>query len=158
AGNVILTGRFTGTVDFGAGNYVSTGTFSDAYIAKLDPAGNPVWSKHIGGDQDQMGDVITTDPAGSVYAFGRLYAQTVDFGGGPINGGGYLVKYDAAGTFEWVNTYDDEIRDIVIDTAGDVVFTGYFPGTSDFGGGSLTSAGAEDVFLVKLDTDGNHVW
>ncbi|MEJ7731353.1 MAG: hypothetical protein WKG00_19325 [Polyangiaceae bacterium] len=31
-------------------------------------------------------------------------------------------------------------------------------GTMDFGGGPLTSAGSDDVFLARLDHDGGHVW
>ncbi len=35
---------------------------------------------------------------------------------------------------------------------------GYFAGTVDFGGGPLVSAALNDVFLAKLDADGDHVW
>jgi len=28
----------------------------------------------------------------------------------------------------------------------------------DFGGGELTSAGAEDIFLAKFDANGSHLW
>jgi len=38
------------------------------------------------------------------------------------------------------------------------VITGFFAGSINFGGGALTSAGADDIFLVKLDADGGHVF
>ena len=36
------------------------------------------------------------------------------------------------------------------DPSGNVAMTGYFDGTVDFGGGTLTSAGSDDIFLVKF--------
>jgi hypothetical protein len=45
-----------------------------------------------------------------------------------------------------------------IDSAGNVVVTGYFQGTVDFGGGPLTTAGEDDIFVAKLDSSGNHLW
>ncbi len=51
---------------------------------------------------------------------------------------------------------------IVADASGSVYTTGYFLGTSDYNPGvgvsTLTSAGAEDIFLSKLDSAGNFVW
>lgn len=39
---------------------------------------------------------------------------------------------------------------IATDPEGNVVVTGYFAGTLSFGGGALTSAGSDDIFLAKL--------
>ena len=36
--------------------------------------------------------------------------------------------------------------------------TGEFENDVDFGGGVLTSANFFDLFVVKFDADGNHVW
>ena len=44
------------------------------------------------------------------------------------------------------------------DAQGNVIVTGAFHGTIDWGGGALTSAGGSDIFLVKLDQAGKHVW
>jgi hypothetical protein len=45
-----------------------------------------------------------------------------------------------------------------VDAAGNVLVTGAFSGTTDLGGGPLTSAGGRDIFVAKLDTEGGHVW
>jgi hypothetical protein len=37
-----------------------------------------------------------------------------------------------------------------VDGSGNVVATGYFRDTVDFGGGPLTSAGLRDLYLLKL--------
>ena len=44
------------------------------------------------------------------------------------------------------------------DAQGNVIVTGAFHGTMDWGGGVLTSAGGSDIFLVKLDKAGKHLW
>jgi len=41
---------------------------------------------------------------------------------------------------------------------GGAVITGSFAGTTDFGGGLLTSAGATDAFLASYDYMGAHLW
>jgi hypothetical protein len=52
----------------------------------------------------------------------------------------------------------DGARAVASDDVGNVYVTGFFRDTVDFGGGARTSAGMADLFLLKLDADGNHVW
>ncbi|RMD57592.1 sortase, partial [Candidatus Parcubacteria bacterium] len=56
----------------------------------------------------------------------------------------------------------DHARGATLDGAGNVYTTGYFGGMVDFDPGAgtynLSSAGGADVFVSKLDTDGNFVW
>ena len=54
---------------------------------------------------------------------------------------------------------EDLVTAMAVDpTTGDVIATGYFHDTIDFGGGPMASTGNEDIFLVRLTADGNHVW
>ena len=54
----------------------------------------------------------------------------------------------------WSNRFGssdlDEGRAIAVDVDGDVLVTGSFNGTVNFGGGPLTSAGSDDIFVLKL--------
>ena len=43
----------------------------------------------------------------------------------------------------------DRGRSVAVDSGGNVLVTGGFEGTVDFGGGGLTSAGDHDIFLAK---------
>lgn len=48
---------------------------------------------------------------------------------------------DAAAQYGW---------SVALDGPGNAFLTGQFRGTTDFGGGPLTSAGADDIFLAKF--------
>src|SRR5207245_356920 len=51
-GNVVVTGYFYGSIDFGAGPIPSDGP-SDLYVVKLDPAGKRLWNRQYG-DEDEV--------------------------------------------------------------------------------------------------------
>lgn len=54
---------------------------------------------------------------------------------------------------------EDVVAAIAHDPAtGDIVATGYFRNSIDFGGNPMGSTGGNDIFLVRLTADGNHVW
>ncbi|MDC3953541.1 SBBP repeat-containing protein [Polyangium jinanense] len=78
-------------------------------------------------------------------------------------GSAYVAKFDAAGVKQWERAYPATaygvVRALDIDTGGNVILVGEFSGTIDFGGDDLTtpSPGA-DIFVVKLDAMGMHVW
>ena len=47
---------------------------------------------------------------------------------------------------------------VAVDASGNVIITGHFYSTTDFGGGALTSVGNEDIFVAKFAPDGTHLW
>ncbi|MBM4085222.1 MAG: hypothetical protein FJ272_10570, partial [Planctomycetes bacterium] len=53
-------------------------------------------------------------------------------------------------------------KDVAVDSAGNVIVTGYFVGAVDFdpgpGAAMLTSSGVVDQFLAKYDANGRHLW
>ena len=77
-----------------------------------------------------------------------------------------LFTFAQQPTFEWAKqmggTSDDYGRSIAIDASGNVYSTGSFQGTTDFDPGAgvfnLTSAGVEDIYIQKLDANGNFIW
>jgi len=62
----------------------------------------------------------------------------------------------------WAESFGDSgyqfTRAVAVDTSGNAVVVGSFAGSVDFGGGSLTSEGGNDVFVAKLGPKGEHLW
>lgn len=164
-GNIVVTGFFESTVDFGGGALTCEG-HSDAFVAKYDAVGAHLWSKRFGDDGHfAKGHAVVTDGDGAVIVTGKFGGE-VDFGGGPMSAGGntdvFVVKLDADGAHLWSRRIGgadvDMGTDIAVDGAGNVVVTGQFRGTVDFGGGPLTSAGDHDIFVAKYSAGGVHLW
>lgn len=60
------------------------------------------------------------------------------------------------------STEFDMVKDVAVDSDGNLITVGQFSGTADFDPGSgvynLTSAGLTDFFVMKQDPDGNLIW
>ena len=52
----------------------------------------------------------------------------------------------------------DSAYDLAVDGEGNVYVVGSFQGSVDFGGGVLTSAGSDDIFLASYAPNGAHRW
>ena len=156
AGNIFITGYFAGSIDFGTGALTSLGE-SNIFLVKFDPAGDTVWSKRFGGAGHQQAFHLTVDATDSVTIAGG-YDNSVDFGGGPLTSDGptyaFVAKFDASGTHLWSRGFGSAMSSgasgVASADANHVLLAGNFLGGIDFGGGQLTTHGANDVFLAKL--------
>jgi FlgD Ig-like domain/Beta-propeller repeat len=165
SGNVLATGDFNGTANFGGGNFASAGNL-DIFLAKYNANGVHQWSQHFGSFFDDSGAAVAVDGSGYIFMTG-FFNHLVDFGGGAFDTGAgsdvFLAKYDANGVHQWSrsfgNAYDAHGTGLAVDGSGNVVVTGGFSGTVDFGGGGIASAGfSTDIFLAKYNTNGVHQW
>ncbi len=64
--------------------------------------------------------------------------------------------------WQWVKqaggSGDDQGWSIATDSEGNSYVTGSFSGTAAFGDTNLTSSGSTDIFVAKLDSNGNWLW
>jgi hypothetical protein len=164
---MVLTGKFGyfgGPVDFGGGPLTSAGG-PDIFVAKFSASGAHVWSRGMGGTGQDTGLSIGVDSGGNVVVTG-YFQGTVNFGGGSLSSAGatdiFLMKYSASGAHVWSKrfggTSDDRGTGVAVAGTGDVVVTGFFNATADFGGGPQTSTGGGDIFLAKYSSTGTHTW
>ena len=56
------------------------------------------------------------------------------------------------------NTNSDMGQAVATDSQGNVIVTGIFESTAQFGTTSLISAGSNDIFIAKYTADGNFIW
>jgi hypothetical protein len=74
----------------------------------------------------------------------------------------YLVKYSAQGMPQWsvrIGGNDDEyVQELVCDEDGNVVIAGYFYGTTQIGNDEYVSFGSQDIFIAKLNEEGDFLW
>ena len=166
AGNVIITGRFQGSVDFGGGALTSTDN-QDVVLAKYDATGAHLWSKAFGGTYIDEGYGVTVDGSNNVIITGHFYT-TIDFGGGVLTSTGpddiFLAKFDPNGAHLWSKRFGsgsavgEDGFGVAADAAGDIALCGAYTNGTDFGGGPLSAVGANDVFVAKFDASGTHQW
>jgi hypothetical protein len=176
SGNVYTTGTFYGTADFDPGTGVSNLTSagdSDVFISKLNSDGSLAWAKSWGGTVYDYANSLEVDSSGNVYSTGTFFG-TADFDPGTgvsnlTSAGGYDVfisKLNSDGSFAWAKSWggtgSDNVKSLKVDSSGNVYTTGTFQGTVDFDPGTgvsnLTSAGGNDVFISKLNSDGSFAW
>jgi hypothetical protein len=56
------------------------------------------------------------------------------------------------------STGTDRPSSLAVDGNGDIVYTGSYQGSVDFGGGALPSAGGSDIFIAKYSAAGAYIW
>ena len=123
------------------------------------------WATQAGGTNSDEGYAITIDDAGNSYVTG-YFCGTATFGSYSLTSSGindiFVAKMDAVGNWLWATnaggTNYNHGSGITIDEAGYSYVTGDFSGTATFGSYSLSSSGGFDIFIAKVDADGNWQW
>jgi hypothetical protein len=115
------------------------------------------WTRQLGTTANDYGGGVAIDSNNNVY----ITVSTSGSLDGNTNAGGsdaFLVKYDSSGTKIWTRqlgtTVNDSALGVAIDSNNNVYITGSTAGSLD----GNTSAGGDDIFLVKYDSSGTKVW
>ncbi|MDB6108712.1 MAG: hypothetical protein JWR69_462 [Pedosphaera sp.] len=177
-GNSYVAGSFQqGSISFGGivltnngwrANFPSLGS-NDVFIAKYDPAGNPLWAQSAGGTNSDEATALAVDGSGNVYVTG-YFQRTATFGNitltnttGPSTNYIFLAKYDSGGNLLWVQQaggqFSDQGRGLALDASGNIFLTGSIYGTATFGNTNLVPPSNRlSAFLAKYDASGNLLW
>lgn len=178
AGNLFITGYFSGTADFNPSvsavyTLTATGLF-DCFVLRLDASGDFGWANALGGADDDYGTSLAFSASSDLYVLGA-FAGTVDFnpGSGVYNlttSGDkdvFLCKFSAAsGNFMWARAWGgsgiDEGLAVATDAQSAVYVTGRFTGIADLDPGTgvfnAASAGWTDIYVMKLSSTGLFSW
>ncbi len=149
-GNVFISGMFNSdTLQFGTTILTDTSTplatggakNPSIFIAKLDGSGNPVWAKTNKGSAYcfMYGGNLAIDNAENAFITGAYYAAHSTssafsvFGSytspliSPVDGGGFVAKYDGLGNVVWVKNMSGAYgRSVAIDACQNVWLYGMF--------------------------------
>ena len=136
-GGYVLVGY---TQSWGAGS-------EDVYLVKTDHGGGVEWEMTFGGVGSDWGNSVQQTADGGYIIAGA----TQSFGAGLEDF--YVIKVDPGGDVTWNRTFggssNDHGRSVQQADDGGYIITGY---TRSFG------AGRADVYLVKIDADGDLEW
>jgi hypothetical protein len=139
-------------------------TSTGQLVRKYDALGTEVWTTTFTGSRPYD---LAADADGSALVTGDLTGQ-MTVGGATISAMSadtkdtFVTKLGSQGAHQWTKTFkdtgDQTTVAIVVDASKNITLFGAFSGGIDLGGGTLTSAGGEDLFLAKLDPSGAYVW
>jgi hypothetical protein len=159
-------GFIMGGHSYSPAEYEKTDSFvgnCDYWIVKIDANGNRLWDKTIGGRlSDYQTSVSQTSDHG--YILGGYSNSPVSFSKtGAWRGGTdcWIVKTDSSGNKIWDKTIGgsgiDHLSSIQQTADGGYILGGV--SNSDAGNEkSENSNGGNDIWIIKLDSDGNKLW
>jgi len=119
----------------------------DFYILKLDCWGNKIWDKAFGGAEDEEAFSIKLTPDDGYIVTG--YTKSYGTGGSDI----WIIKLDDLGNKIWDKTFGGDKND-----AGYSVYPTIDNGFVILGYTSSYGVGGEDIWLIKLDAQGEKIW
>ena len=156
------------------GSFPRTSAVTQAYVAKLDGAGNFLWIRTVDGPAFSSGSGVAVDAAGHVTVVGHFYAATATFGpfqlanADPTLGTPdiYVAQLDAAGTWRWAARAGGPSFDaptaVALDAQGAVYVTGGCVSASavfgPFALPAIAGNGSIDLFVAKMTPQGSWLW
>jgi hypothetical protein len=161
----VIVGFFVSTVLLTTAVPLVDSTRAEPAIEKT--VGTPPWQwvKGGGGYAMDYGHDIGVDASRNSYVVGKFHGSAV-FGSITLTSHGgwdiFVAKLGTNGDWQWVvsagGMFQDEGLGIAVDDAGNSYITGIFYDVAYFGNITLPSVGGLDVFVAKLDTNGNWQW
>ncbi len=180
--NLFLTGSFSGTCHFNPLTTTTTTSIAtvEGFLLKLNGGANFGWVKRMGGaiGSECRGNNLVLTNNGDIAITGS-FKGTVDFNPGVLqfnltaygtSEDLFIGRLNANGDLLWaqkanqidLNDGPDKGISIVEDFDGNLIIGGIYWGSLDFDQTnaieSLTSQGANDIFILKLTSAGSFVW
>lgn len=177
--NIYITGYFNDMVDFdpGPATYnipINLGSGGDVFVLKLDPDGNFMWAKSIGGSNPDDAKSIACDSQNNIVLTGVFTgicdfdpsASTYTLDGG-TNGNSFVCKLNSSGNFLWAKQFTSSNSlgtSVCVDANDNVFSTGWFSYMADFDPGPSTYTLSTSVswyggaYISKLNSNGDFLW
>ncbi len=139
----------------GYGPSISFLDWGDSFVCKYDSQGNMLWNRQFHTEGIDL--AIAMDGSGNIYTAGYTMGALP----GQTSAGeedAFVRKFDIQGNVLWTRQFgsgtSDSVVAIAVDRAGSVYVGGWTAGTLL----GQSSAGGDDAFVRKFDSQGNAVW
>ncbi len=124
-----------------------------------------IWVNWAGGSEDDNGHLISTDQSGNNYTIG-VFFNNITFGSSTLTttnfSAYFFVKHNSAGNVIWAKKIDDSniwhIEELATDATGNSYIVGTFFNTVTIENHTITSNGARDFFIIKINPAGDILW
>ncbi|MBL7955213.1 MAG: HYR domain-containing protein, partial [Flavobacteriales bacterium] len=167
-GNFYAVGGYRSSISTAASYALpaSEGGSQDAFLAKLDPSGNVLWSRAFGSTQEDAALGVSVASNGTVIITGYYSAPIA--GIGLTNAGSqdaFIVAYDGTGAFQWARSVTGPQREegtSIVISGNTVVAYGSFTYNSTNTNGVLATSGLNNnrsyAYLNAYDLTGAVLW
>ena len=118
----------------------------DAYVIKIDKEGNRVWHNAFGFDDDETANQIIATGDGGYIIVGTTDSDY------KTQKNVFVVKLNADGNRQWQSFYGSREEDEgfgIVESRDGYVVAGYTKGTENYD---------SDVYIIKIDKNGNVIW
>lgn len=140
--------------------YVSYGESRnpDCFLTVYDATGTLLWTRLVDTPLFDGLCFSATGASGDFYLAGVVEEGSLGAGRTDV----FVAKYDADGSRLWIREFgsepgvfgDDIPTGIAVDPLGGVYVAGYTSGSMD----GAANQGGRDLFVIKLESDGNRLW
>ena len=166
--NLVITGQFFGSVNFGSVNLQSAQNSKDIFLLKLNPSGNVIWARKEGGNLAENAYGVTVDNQNNVILTGQFEGTTTianqnftsitdPFTNLP-SFDLFISKYDSNGNPLWVKAglakKEDRGLAVAVDAQDNIFLSGQYSDTLQFAGNTYTNNGYNVGFITKLSPTG----
>lgn len=179
-GDVVITGTFEGSVDFG-GQILKASRKNNLFVACYDEHGKLKWAQRGGGVSAlhpvDTGTGIAVDGNDNIYVCGGFYGAddkgdytkpgVCSFGDYQVQNcaqanNSFAAKFSSDGKVQWVSIiahYGLGVANgICVDGEGNAYITGVCSATFAFGAKVMNSNGIADIYVARFNADGSHGW
>ena len=165
AGNVYITGSFTGSASLGSKSMTTTAGQQAMFVAKLTPSGSVSWVDQSTGSSTSEGSYIALDGQGDLYVYGG-FKGTVTVGTKQLTSKGsgdvFLARYSTSGTFKaalaYGGTAQDSAAGLVVPPQDTPMIAMNFSTSAMVNSKTYTCVGKRDSLVIKHTSSGGISW
>jgi hypothetical protein len=164
----VLGGFSSAYMPLGNVNLINHSAESDIFIAKYNTNGIVLWSKSFGGTSYDQPRNFWLDRSQNIYVTGDFFSPQLYVGNDTLINENFssvfIAKFSSNGNFLWSKTPAEcmycQLGQSATDENNDVYLTGSTKYELVWDSDTLTGSfyGAANIFVTKLDSNGNEIW